>query len=109
MYYNYSCKIEGTQDLVGSPHGTHSILVSPHGVRARRGFAFVSNVGAHVAARSARCSRWLSRTVKLVYKVLSGRLEGTVYTYCFLLLVRLLIVDTINLSTMVIHLTVKRA
>ena len=46
---------------------SHSILVSPHDVRIRRGFAFVSSVGARVAARSARCSRWLSRTVNLVY------------------------------------------
>ena len=60
-------EVQGAQDLVGCPNGTNSIVVSPHGVRSRRGVAFVSSVGASVAARSARCSRWLCRTVKLVY------------------------------------------
>ena len=36
------------------------------------GFAFVPSVGARVAARSARCLRWLSPTIKLVYQVHQG-------------------------------------
>ena len=82
--------------------------MSPHGVRSRRGVACVSSVGASVAARSARCSRWLSRTVRLLYSVPEWLLKDTLQTFYMLeLLLRLSIVHAVVLFIIILHLKLK--
>ena len=77
--------------------------MSPHGVRSRRGVAFVSSVGARVAARSARCSRWWSPSIRSRKGFLRVHVKPIFPELSF----RLLIVDAILSCITIIHVKVK--